>query len=80
MCVCVCVCVCVCFRLIYIYIYIHTHRPICIMLKVFASVSGDQGSIPGQVIPKTQKWYLMPLRILWYRSRYRVSEAIQGKE
>ena len=26
---------------------------------VFANGLGDQGSIPGQVIPKTQKWYLM---------------------
>ena len=27
---------------------------------VFTNGLGDQGSIPGQVIPKIQKWYLMP--------------------
>ena len=28
------------------------------MVRVFAKGSGDQGSIPGQVIPKTQKMVL----------------------
>ena len=28
------------------------------MSKVFANASGDRGSIPGQVIPKTQKMVL----------------------
>ena len=31
------------------------------MVKVFANGPGDLGSIPGRVIPKTQKWYLMPI-------------------
>ena len=31
------------------------------MVRVFANRLGDLGSIPGRVIPKTQKkWYLMP--------------------
>ena len=30
------------------------------MSRVFANDPGDQGSTPGRVIPKTQKWYLMP--------------------
>ena len=34
------------------------NRPIDIMVKVFANGPGDQGSIPGQVIPKTQKMVL----------------------
>ena len=38
----VCVCVCVC----------------GIMVKVFTNGLGDQGSIPGRVIPKTQKMVL----------------------
>ena len=42
MCVCVCVCVCVC-------------RAIGLMSRVFANSHWDLGSIPGQVIPKTQK-------------------------
>ena len=29
------------------------------MVRVFANGPGDLGSIPGRVIPKTQKWYLM---------------------
>ena len=31
---------------------------ICLMSRVFANGRGDQGSIPGQVIPKTQKMVL----------------------
>ena len=49
---------------------------------IFADGSGDQGSIPGPVIPKTKKWYLispcLTLRIITYGSR--VSSAIPGKE
>ena len=30
----------------------------CIMSRMFASGSGDRGSIPGRVIPKTQKMVL----------------------
>ena len=29
------------------------------MSRELANGPGDQGSIPGRVIPKTQKWYLM---------------------
>ena len=39
----------------YRYYYSEQYRPICIMVKVFAYGPGDLGSIPGQVIPKTQK-------------------------
>ena len=31
-----------------------------LMSRVFTNGQGDWGSIPGRVIPKTQKWYLMP--------------------
>ena len=31
------------------------YRPIVIMVTVLANGPGDQGSIPGQVIPKTKK-------------------------
>ena len=31
------------------------------MIRVFANNPEDLGSIPSQAIPKTQKWYLMPL-------------------
>ena len=30
------------------------------MVRVFANGLGDLGSIPGRVLPKTKKWYLMP--------------------
>ena len=40
---------------------------------MFSNGSGDQGSIPGWVIPKTKKWYLIPpcltLSIIRYLSR-----------
>ena len=29
------------------------------MSRVLANGPGDRNSIPGRVIPKTQKWYLM---------------------
>ena len=38
---------------------IHTHpHTIGLMSRVFTNGPGDQGSIPGQVIPKTQKMVL----------------------
>ena len=30
------------------------------MVREFANCSGEQGLIPGRVIPKTKKWYLTP--------------------
>ena len=41
-------------QLPYIYIYIYK-QPISIMVWVFTNGPGDLGSIPGRVIPKTQK-------------------------
>ena len=46
--------------LIYIYIYIYIyHRAIGLMGRVFANGPGDNGSIPGQVIPISQKMVLV---------------------
>ena len=63
--------------LIFIYIYI-----IGLRSRVFASGPGDRGSIPGRVIPKTQKWYLMPpcliLIIIRYGSRVKWSNTGTG--
>ena len=39
-------------------IYLFTINSIGLMSKVFANRPGDRGSIPGQVIPKTQKMVL----------------------
>ena len=36
-------------------ITIEYNRAIGLMRRVFANGTGDQGSIPGRVIPKTQK-------------------------
>ena len=43
---------------IYIYIYIYIVLDIIIMVRVFTNGLGDLGSIPGRVIPKTQKMVL----------------------
>ena len=50
---------------IYIYLYIYIYSYVYIYLfglavRVFAIRPGDLASFPGRVIPKTQKWYLMP--------------------
>ena len=38
--------------------------------RVFANCQGDEGSISGRVIPKTQKWYLMPPCLTFSIKRY----------
>ena len=43
---------------IYIYIYIIYYWPIDILIRVLINGLGDQSSIPGQVMPKTQKMVL----------------------
>ena len=73
-------CMCVC---VYIYIYIYIYWSIGLAIRVFATGSGDWGSIPGQVIPKTQKkCYLMPpcltLSIIRYGSRVKWSDPEKG--
>ena len=52
------------------------------MVKVFTNGPRDHSSIPGQLLRKNQKWYLMSpflkLGIIRYGSR--ASGTIQGKE
>ena len=52
------------------------------MSRVFASSPGDRVSIPGRVIPKTQKWYLMSpcltLSIIRYVSRVKWNNPGKG--
>ena len=58
MCVCVYVYVCV-YIYIYICMYVYLFIPdIGLAVRVFANGPGDLGSIPGRVIPKTQKMVL----------------------
>ena len=58
--------------------YIYIIPAIDIMATVFTNGPGDRGSTPGRVIPKTQKWYLMPscITLSIIRCSLRVSEAI----
>ena len=51
--------------------------------RVFANGSGDRGSIPGGIIPKTKKkWYWIPsclsLSIISYISRVKWSNPRKG--
>ena len=47
--------------------------------RVFTNGPGDRGSIPGRVIPKTLKWYLMPPYLILSNIRY-VSRVKWSKE
>ena len=53
-----------------------------LMSRVFTNGPGDQGSVPYQVIPKIQKWYLMlpclTLSIIRYRSMIKWSNPRNG--
>ena len=55
---------------------------ISLMSRVFANGPGNRGSIPARVIPKSQKWYLMPpcllLNIIRYGSRVKLSNPENG--
>ena len=52
------------------------------MVRVFANGPGDLGSLPGRVIPKTQKMVLDAslLNTQHYKVRIKGSGTIQGKE
>ena len=55
----------------------------CVVSRVFTNGSGDWGSIPDRVIPKTfKKWYLIPpyltLSIIRYVSRVKWSNPEKG--
>ena len=51
-----------------------------LMSRVLANGQEDSGSIPGQVIPKTQKWYLMPPCLTLSIIRQGISGKIPGME
>ena len=48
----------------------HTNWLIGLVGRVFANGPEDLGSIPGRVIPKTLKWYLIPPRLTLSHIRY----------
>ena len=54
------------------------------MVRVFATGPGELGSIPGRVMLKTQKWYLMlfclTFSIIRYGSRVKWSNQGNGVE
>ena len=53
-------CVCVCIY-IYMYVRVYIDRFFGIMVRLFADGLGNWDSIPSRVIPKTQKYYMLPL-------------------
>ena len=63
---------------------ISTYKVVVLFTRnyMFAKGPGDWGSIPGRVIPKTQKWYLMPpclaVSIIRYGSRVKWSNPGKG--
>ena len=46
--------------------------------RMFANVPRELGSIRGQVIPKTQKWYSMQPCLTLSTQHYKLKGAIQG--
>ena len=69
----------------YIYIYIHTSYfipDIGLGVRVFANGPGDLGSIPGRVIPKTQKMvldaYLLNTQHYKVRIKGKVEQSREG--
>ena len=52
-----------------------------LLSRVFTNGPGDLGSIPGRVIPKTLKWYLIPPCLTFSNIRYvsRVKWSNPGK-
>ena len=61
---------------------IGVNQAIDLMSRVFVNDPGDWGSIPGRVMPKTQKWYLvgpcLTLGIIRYGSRVKWSNPGEG--
>ncbi len=57
------------------------YQLIGLVSRVFANGPGDLGSIPGPVIPKTLKWYLIPpcLTLIDIRYASRVKWSNPGK-
>ena len=62
-------------------IYTHINRLIGLVSRVFISGPGDLGSVPGRVIQKTLKWYLIPPCLTFGNIRYgsRVKWSNLGK-
>ena len=58
------------------------NQVIGLVSRMFANGPGDRGSVPGWVIPKTQKWYLMPpclaLTIIMWGTRIKWSNPGNG--
>ena len=50
--------------------------------RMFTDGPGDRDSVPGRVIPKTQKWYVIPpyltLSCIMYESRVKWSNPGKG--
>ena len=63
------------------YIYIYIYMLIGLMSRVFASGLGDRGSIPGRVIPKTQKMVLDATLLSTQHYKVRIKgKVVQSRE
>ena len=62
--------------------FIHMYMYISMRVRVFANGQGDLCLFPGRIIPKAQKWNLMPpcstLNIIRYGSRVKWSKPGKG--
>ena len=57
--------------------YFHSNRAISLMSRVFANGSGDQDSIPGRVIPKTQKMVLDATLLSTQHYKVRIKDKVE---
>ena len=78
MCVYTCVCVYMCiYGCMCIYVCVYMYRAIGQMSRVFANDPGEQGSIPGRVIPKTEKMFLDVTLLSTQRYKVRINGKVE---
>ena len=61
-------------------LFIQYYRAIGLMSRVFANGPGDRGSIPGRVIPKTQKMVLGVALLNTQHYKAQLSIALKGHQ
>ena len=60
-----------------VYVRIYLYRAIGLMVRVFANGPGDRGSIPGRVIPKTQKMVLVATLLNTQHYKVRIKGKVE---
>ena len=61
---------------VYLYI-VDINQTIGLISRHFANGLGDRSSIPGRVIPKTQKWYLINTQHYRVRIKGKVEQPME---